>query len=272
MTLNRARQGARQDGLSTSDPVPYERDFLTEPFVGFTENGLKKKNQRVAIVRRKMPPQRGWRGQRKTDKLVWNCRKATTPNNHLSQTHVGVHTYIHIFILKNTHKHTFVVTKYSEDVPIMLLVSMQVHMEQSNYTKNSWLIIGWLRLCWHCADRQGYPLHLLTVFLSLWRPFVLFMPRPLTDSALSSFTCRARWQIKTPSTPCTRNSSNAWKHTCIHTCSHTRTLGVGGEGASHLPFSFFLPYYHRHTRPHTLSPTLRRATWAECCVEWGNVL
>lgn len=71
-----------------------------------------------------------------------------------------------------------------------------------------------LILCIPCLSISLYPSLSLSLSLSLSQPFVLFMPRPLSRPEILSFTCRARWQIKTPSTSCQKE---LFKPTHIHT-------------------------------------------------------
>lgn len=118
------------------------------------------------------------------------------------------------------------------------------------------LIVGFLQLWWLLTASQAYLLNPTSVCLSLSlslsvflpQPFVLFMPRPLGRPEISSFTCRARWQIKTPST---RNSSNACMHVHIHTDMQIHSNRL-------ICPSPFLPLAHTHWLSHTLR---RAACW-----------
>lgn len=85
----------------------------------------------------------------------------------------------------------------------------------------------------------------LSPSLSLSQPFVLFMLRPLSCPEISSFTCRARWQIKTPSTT---HRKELLKRTYTYIRIYTNSLSPS----------------HTHSSCNTLC---RRVVEVLCCTE-----
>lgn len=114
----------------------------------------------------------------------------------------------------------------------------------------------------------------LSLFLPVFLDLLYYLcPAPLPAQSSQVSPVEPDDKLRLLLRPATRNSSNACKHTYTYTLAvrHTHTHTRMHTHRHPICPSLFSPS-HIYSHTQLLSHTPRRATWAECCVEWGNVL